>query len=397
MPKGDWSLQPHDSAGPVLAAVVASCLADIESIVARFLIDVQDIPGYPGSAVLDQDLQETAIASMELLLRLVGDLPVPGRLAGMPETLGRRRATQGVPLEALLKAVRMDFRILWTEMLERVPAESLSDFTRDAVRVWEAVEFHTTRVRAGYLEELASMADEEEQQRAFLLSRLLSSDGRDVQLLTQAARALGVPVKGTFIVAVSADGAGKEFRAAVTRAHAGHYLHERDGSLMLILLARPSRSEGVAAPIPGWLTQLRCFVAPPALGLAEVPKMVRIALQAVAVVDFSLPGHQSIGQVWGAVSAERLGEFGEILERAVLGPLAEIPETEADRLLETLAAYAKTGSVSLAARQLYCHRNTVLNRLARLQQLTGYDPTVHADAATLLAALNCRSRTKAME
>ncbi|MDQ0733808.1 PucR family transcriptional regulator [Arthrobacter agilis] len=376
----------------VLSDVVTRCLADIDGIAERFLIDVQDIEGYAGSPVQDKDLRETAVASMELLLRIVGGLPVPDRLAGISDALGHRRAHQGVPLESLLQAVRMDFRILWTDMLARVPAASLSDFTQDAVRVWEAVEFHTTRVHAGYMDELASMAHEKEQQRAFLLSRLLSSDGRDAQLLGQAARALGVASSGAFVVAVGVESARKEFRAGVARAQAEEYLHERDGALILILEDRRPASGRTGTEVPVWLTRLRCFVAPVAESLAEVPKMVRVALEAVAVLDLAAPGHQTIRQAWGPVAAERLGEFGEVLGDAVLAPLAGIPVAESDRLVETVLAYVQTGSVSRAAQQLYCHRNTVLNRLARVHQLTGYDPAVPTDAATLLAALNCRSR-----
>lgn len=376
----------------VLSDVVTRCLADIDGIAERFLIDVQDIEGYAGSPVQDKDLRETAVASMELLLRIVGNLPIPERLAVMSDDLGHRRASQGVPLESLLRAVRMDFRILWTEMLARVPTESLSDFTEDAVSVWEAVEFHTTRVHAGYMDELASMAQEKEQQRALLLSRLLSSDGKDPQLLGQTARALGVATEGTFIVAVGADSARSEFRAGVARAQAGDYLHERDGALILILEDRRLRSGGGAAGVPAWLTGLRCFVAPVAASLAEVPRMVRIALESVPVLDFTEPGHRSIRQAWGPVAAGRLGEYGRVLDSAVLGPLGDIPAVEADRLIETVLAYVKTGSVSLAAGQLYCHRNTVLNRLERIHRLTGYDPAVHADAATLMAALNCRGQ-----
>ncbi|MHA7218587.1 PucR family transcriptional regulator [Arthrobacter sp. MDT1-48-3] len=379
----------------VLSDVVTSCLADIDGIAERFLIDVQDIEGYAGSPVQDQDLRDTAVASMELLLRMVGGLPVPERLALMSDALGHRRASQGVPLESLLRAVRMDFRILWTEMLGRVPAESLSDFTHDAVRVWEAVEFHVTRVHAGYMDELASMAHEKEQQRAFLLSRLLSSDGRDPQLLGQAARALGVSPQGSFVVAVGAESARREFRAGVARAQAEDYLHERDGALILVLEDRRPPSGRATVAVPAWLTGLRCFVAPVAGSLAEVPTVVRVALEAVAVLDFTAPGHQSIRQAWGPVAAARLGGFGAVLADEVLGPLARIPAAEGERLVETLLAYVNSGSVSLAAQQLYCHRNTVLNRLARVHQLTGYDPAVPADAATLIAVLNCRVQAQA--
>jgi DNA-binding PucR family transcriptional regulator len=58
--------------------------------------------------------------------------------------------------------------------------------------------------------------------------------------------------------------------------------------------------------------------------------------------------------------------------RIVLEPvLALDPETRTV-LLETLRAWlAAGGSAAEAAKALYCHRNTVRNRLQRLEELTG--------------------------
>jgi hypothetical protein len=374
----------------VVADVVAGCLADIDQIAQDFLLEVEQIEGYSSSAVVAQDLQETAVASMELLLRLVGDLPIPDRLAGMSEALGHRRAQQGIPLESLLRAVRMDFRILWTAMLKKVPVASLPKFTEDAVRVWEAVEFHTIRVHAGYLDELATMAQEKEAQRAFLLSRLLNSDGKDSQLLGQAARALGVNPESSFIVAVAAEHAQKSFRAGVHRAGADHFLHERDGALILILEDTPARPGQEPAEGRPWLAPLDCFVAPRAQSLAEVALMLRIALESLPAITPETPGQRTVRHTWGHVAATRLGEYGTVLANSVLGPLTTISALEKERLIETVQAYLRSGSVSDAAGELYCHRNTVLNRLARFAKLTGYDPAGPQDAATVIAALHTK-------
>ncbi|GAB3539182.1 PucR family transcriptional regulator [Arthrobacter tecti] len=371
---------------PVIADVVADCLADIDRIADEYLQEVRTIDGYGGAAVVDQDLRETAVASMELLLRLIGDLPVPERLAAMSEALGHRRAHQGVPLESLLRAVRMDFRVLWTVMLEKVPEGSLPELTKDAVRVWEAVEFHTIRAHAGYLNELASMAQEKETQRAFLLSRLVGSDGKDPQVLGQAARALGVKPESSFVVAVAAVDAQKAFRAEAVRAGVEQYLHERDGVLILILEDVPARAGRKPEGTRPWLALLDCFVAPPAHSLAEVPLMLRIALDSLPVVTAGRPGRHTVRDTWGQVAATRLGEYGTVLANTVLGPLAAISSHERDRLIETVQAYLRSGSVSETAGELYCHRNTVLNRIARFEQLTGFDPTNPQDAATVLAA-----------
>ncbi|WP_237449895.1 helix-turn-helix domain-containing protein [Nocardiopsis alba] len=54
------------------------------------------------------------------------------------------------------------------------------------------------------------------------------------------------------------------------------------------------------------------------------------------------------------------------------------------RLLETLAHYTATGSVKAAAASLYCHRNTVVNRLQTFREVTGLDLTVPSQAARAL-------------
>jgi hypothetical protein len=374
----------------VVSEVVADCLTDIDRIAHEYLLEVRKIDDYAGSLVVDQDLEETAVASMELLLRLIGNLPIPDRLAGISEALGHRRAQQGLPLESLLRAVRMDFRVLWTAMLEKVPAEFLPNFTKDAVRVWEAVEYHTIRVHAGYLNELATMAQEKETRRAFLLSRLLNSDGKDPHLLGQAARALGVKAESNFIVAVAAGHAQEAFRAGVLRAGAEQFLHERDGALILILEDVPARTGRQPEGTRPWLAPLDCFVAPPAQSLAEVPRMLRIAMESLPVVTPDRPGRHTVRDAWGPVAATRLGEYGTVLAAAVLGPLAVISAHERDRLIETIQAYLRSGSVSETAAELYCHRNTVLNRLARFEQLTGFDPANPQDAAAVIAALHVR-------
>ena len=45
-----------------------------------------------------------------------------------------------------------------------------------------------------------------------------------------------------------------------------------------------------------------------------------------------------------------------------------------------------TGNITATAEQLFCHRNTILNRLNRFQELTGIDLTVPAQAARLVVA-----------
>ena len=118
--------------------------------------------------------------------------------------------------------------------------------------------------------------------------------------------------------------------------------------------------------------------------------MLRIALESLPAITPETPGQRTVGHTWGHVAATRLGEYGTVLANSVLGPLTTISAHEKERLIETVQAYLRSGSVSDVAGELYCHRNTVLNRLARFAKLTGYDPASPQDAATVIAALHTK-------
>ncbi|HEX5568980.1 MAG TPA: helix-turn-helix domain-containing protein [Streptomyces sp.] len=365
------------------------CLENrLEELVDRYVAEVSGFDGYR-STVDTGDLRDTARDCFELLLRLIGGLPLSEELRTVSERLGRRRAQQGVPLERLLQAIRVDFRVLWTVFLEQVPPAGQSGLTCGAVRVWEAVEFHTVRAHAGYLDEVAVLARERERERIALMSRLLSSDGGDQQLVAQVATLLRVGAQDDFAVAVAPPPFQAGLRRAVTARLGGqtaHHLHQHQG--MLVLVAR--LPHGVRALSPSWLEGVPCAVGPVAHGLARVPGVVRATEAVASVLDTGATGPVALADAWPAVAAVRLGPMAGMLADAVLGGLDPLPPHERERLVETVIAYCASGTVAGTAGALYCHRNTVLNRLRRFTELTGFDPTRPERAATVLFALHCR-------
>jgi DNA-binding PucR family transcriptional regulator len=65
-------------------------------------------------------------------------------------------------------------------------------------------------------------------------------------------------------------------------------------------------------------------------------------------------------------------EIGSRLVGQTLGRLLELPHDEREVLLETLSALLDAdGSPTRAADLLYCHRNTVMHRLRRIESVTG--------------------------
>jgi len=58
--------------------------------------------------------------------------------------------------------------------------------------------------------------------------------------------------------------------------------------------------------------------------------------------------------------------------RHLLGRVADLSAAEQELLLGTLRTWMDCGgNASAAARELYCHRNTVRNRLQRVEELSG--------------------------
>ncbi|MEU2272054.1 helix-turn-helix domain-containing protein, partial [Streptomyces olindensis] len=84
-------------------------------------------------------------------------------------------------------------------------------------------------------------------------------------------------------------------------------------------------------------------------------------------------------------------ELGTRLTERVLGPLLRLEPADRDVLLDTLAAwFASEGSAQRAGERLYCHRNTVLNRLRRCEQLIGRSLARPLDVVEISLALTAR-------
>jgi PucR C-terminal helix-turn-helix domain len=100
------------------------------------------------------------------------------------------------------------------------------------------------------------------------------------------------------------------------------------------------------------------------------------ALGIAAVARGCLPpgstGVASIDDDWAAAVVAGAPEISARVVHWLLGQVAALPREEQEILLTTLRTWLECGgNASAAARQLYCHRNTVRNRLHRLEALSG--------------------------
>ncbi|MEU6865724.1 helix-turn-helix domain-containing protein [Streptomyces sp. NPDC046876] len=348
-------------------AVTADRLAD------RTLAEDPAYAALLGRAELRERIHLNLGQSVEGLLRSARGLPV--ELADARAT-GTLRAEQGLPLASLLRTYRRGGRLLWHTLTEAVTAYDPARLPRLlplAAVLWDVLDQQTDAVAEAYRSTEAARCDRDRERRAALLDTLLDGAGStDGPAVSEAAAQLGLPERGRFAVVVlgagSAGGQGGEPSAAGPRVL---WRIRADGETGLVELGRaPLESvRGLLAPLG-----VRAGVSP----VVESPGDLARArwLAALALRTAPVPG----GRPYTALLDERLpmalvasqAELAGRLRQVVLGPVLALPAEDCRVLLTTLGTWLSCqGSTTQAAQRLYCHRNTVSNRLRRLEQLTG--------------------------
>jgi hypothetical protein len=366
------------------AVLVGRLRADSGGLVDEFVQRVRRIAPYGRGLVPPDRLVADADLTFDHLLRRIAGQDVPERLAHVGEAIGRDRARRGVPLNELLSAVRLDFRVLWSALRDRATPEERDVLVSRVEHMWAVVEDYTLQIQAGYQEEAAFLARERHGERTALVGELLGSEDPDPDQVERVALALAVDVDADFLVAAAGATSGAALRrAAEALAAGGRVAHVQSTGPHSVLIA--AWQGGTGAPVRAVLDGVPCGVGPLAHGLANVPRCARLATEVASVG--SGPGPVELGDAWLPLAAGRLSDTAAELVDSVLSGLAAAPPGERDRLLETVRAYAESGSVKEVAERSFCHRNTVLNRLRRFTALTGRDVTRPADAAVVLLAL----------
>ncbi|MFD8413058.1 PucR family transcriptional regulator [Streptomyces sp. NPDC059650] len=325
-----------------------------------------------GRTELRERIHHNLAQSVEGLVRSARGLPVELDDARATGTL---RAEQGLPLASLLRTYRRGGRLLWHTLTEAVTAHDPAALPRLlplASVLWDVVDQLTDAVAEAYRRTEAARCDRDRERRASLLDTLLDGGGpADGPAASEAAAQLGLPEQGRFAVVVigsgSSGGCGAEPAASGPRVL---WRVRADGETGLVELGRhPLESVrellaplGVRAGVspvveaPGDLARARWLAA---LALRTAPSS---AGPHTALLDERLP------MALVASQAELAGR----LRQVVLGPVLGLPAEDCRVLLGTLGTWlACRGSTTRAAQVLYCHRNTVSNRLRRLEHLTG--------------------------
>jgi PucR C-terminal helix-turn-helix domain/GGDEF-like domain len=357
-------------------------------------------PGYRTMAVVPRD--ELWNSCRDNLTRVLQMIEQPGPDGG-PATgsehydaawaTGRRRAEQGMPLDDVLRSFRLGGRLVWESLIDQAHADHLADtegLLDVATRVWEVVDATSAQVAAAYHFAESDLLRTDAHRMAMLWEGLLSGRAKVVSFAYEASRILGVPVEGPYAVVVADPGPGADparLRQRLAAHDVASVWQARADALVGVLALRQPTLDGVLSRVREALAT-RAGVSLVVRGLAEVDAAYRQAMLARRTV---LGDKQE-----AAALEERLPdalllsspELAHQLVRRWLGGLLEIAPAERRLLLGTLQIWVATGgSVKHTADAAFCHRNTVINRLQRMQAITGHDFTDPAGLVELRLAL----------
>jgi hypothetical protein len=386
-------MKPDTAAGPLATSVLLRVPALTDSLVATI---GEHNPAYRSMAVVPaEDLWRSCHDNIARVLQLIAGAPDDEQHYDAARATGKRRAEQRMPLDGVLRSFRLGGRLVWEALIEQarsedaVEADALLDV---ATRVWEVVDSISAQVAASYHATESRLLRADEQRRATLWEGLLQGRGREIPFAHVVARVLGLPVDGPYAAVALDEHAGADLSACRERLAAsgiGSAWQTRANVVVgLLALGEPALDTALEA--------LRGALRAPAgvslvvHGLAEVDTAYRHAMLARSTVSPGTREVAALGEKLPEALLVSSPELAEGLLRDWLGPLLELPGAERKLLCSTLATWVATAcSTTRTAEAAHCHRNTVVNRLRRIEEITGR--VLLGDAAPLELSLALRA------
>ncbi|WP_186382814.1 PucR family transcriptional regulator [Amycolatopsis rhizosphaerae] len=365
----------------LLRSLTGSSLSRLPKLAERLVDQVWEDIYVPRGPVPKDDLWRSCHDNLASMLKTLRGAPSASALLETARSTGSRRAWQRCPLPWVQHAWRVGGQVMWEDFAAQAGSDDADELRRlveSVTTVWGVVEGFSAEMAATYQSVEQDLLGEPDRRVLELLDAVLDGtlDGRLTGSPGEAARTLGLPTGGPFVVIVT-----EESRQATLR-HLTRTLRlqglptvwrRRGGPAVGIAAAGDRDPEPLRTALDGVLSG-RTGLSPAVTGLPDVPEGRRLAELAMNTVPPGTTGVVTLDEHLPdalLISSPRLA--GRLIE-VTLGPLLALPATERDELLGTAEAWLRSaGSAVQAARLLYCHRNTVLNRLARIHRLTGLD------------------------
>lgn len=390
----------HQDYGPRWGELVEQLHGRVDELADLFVARVQEIPEYAGKTVSIEELRDTARETFRRLVDGLRDeeLQLSGRngdtdsLMRFSLELGAKRARAGISPEALTSAVRLDFSILWEDLMQISGPQDAALLTSRVDRVWRVVDEFAAHTHSSYSAERVRMAQEESNIRREFIARLFSKSELSADTINQASAALVTDPDARYSIVAASGGAASELRAIAQAPQATQrlFVHEFGGSTYVFwALGRSTdggrRSAGPAS-MPAGIAAIPCGYVESFAGLRALPSAARTAERLALLLQPSDRGPLTAAAAWARLAKQQLQDAGLDLWTDLDVALSPCRGGERERLEETVRHFLSTGNITTTAQALFCHRNTILNRLNRFQELTGIDLAVPAQVARLVVA-----------
>lgn len=367
----------------------------VEDLTDHFLDRVLRVPGYDTVPLPSSEIRRTGAASFGALIRGLqyggeardDDSGRAERLA-IATDVGVSRARAGVPIESLMTAIRLDFAVLWGELTSIASEADAALLVRHADRVWDIVDSYASQTQATYTAERQRMHNEAFSVRQGYLATLFGEKSPPAAMLGQIADDLGISQTAPLGVAMAIGEEMAGLRVVVaSAAHRGAEIfthHLGDG--LVAFWASDDRPGSAVQEAASQISHLRCGLVDRIPILAKLPDAARLARELANLIGPMDKQALTMTLAWARMARLRLGESGLPITADLDAALARCSGTERVRLVEAARAYLSTGSIAASAEVLFCHRNTLMNRLRRFAEVTGIDVTVPVQAARLVVA-----------
>jgi DNA-binding PucR family transcriptional regulator len=387
-------------ADPFVQRVAQHLLDDLPTAVDQLIEHILAVDPFYASVieVMADEVRASVEENLGQLVRgLAGHEPLDFEL---PRDLARRRAEQGVPVSALLHAYRLAGELVWERHVEAGKTMARDEFAVEqildgAAKIWALTNLYCEIISQAYDDTTAERARRSERERTLLLDALFEGRMHDLPRLADTARLLDLPERATYVVVVAENPApGEDGAPGAEQAlrfqsmpSAWRLRSQRHIGVVVVGSGRGGKLEGLRTTLDACAVG-RVGISPAFEGLADTARHVGLADLALSCLPLggrgvvSFPDHPLALLVAGSPDlAYRIAE-------SVLGPLLALDDREQHLLLETLEAWiACGGSTTEAAARLYCHRNTVRNRLQRIERLCARSLTNPGSIAEICAAL----------
>jgi hypothetical protein len=378
---------------PVVGYAATAWRGRSSTLAERLLGRVREEIGYYADLSHEPaDLASSAHIVAELSVASLSD---PARTHASAEyawELGHRRGAEGVPLGSMLHAFRIGGEELWNglcEVVARDAPEQAGAMATAATAVWRLVDRNTSLMTEAHRRATGAAPEESARRIARTLKALLRGHSDELDL-ARAAIGLGIPLDGRYaVVRLTGPGLRRAEEAPVREEVDGWVLHwcrQAEGWAVLAELGARSPKDLQSALWSG--AGLRVGISPAVQGLAalgQARELAEIAL-GTCVTDGELA---RLDERLAAGLVLARPDLARELREHVLGPVLDLEPEDRDLLLATLAAWLDCGGdARQVGTQLYCHRNTVLNRLRRLERITGRRLDRPRDVVDLSLALD---------